>query len=105
MLNNRYKKAFLLVLVVFVGLFLVNGCDLLKPTYSLFVGISGLGTVDPPMGIHWYESGTVDNLLATPVAGYEFREWDGDVASKTSARTTILMDKNQSVTARFRQIR
>lgn len=56
------------------------------------------------MGFHWYDNGTIVNLTATPAAGWEFKEWEGDVASKESAKTTVLMDKDQKVRARFSQI-
>jgi hypothetical protein len=43
----------------------------------------------------------VVNLLATPNSGYTFSSWTGNVASASSASTTVTMSAPQSVTANF----
>ncbi|HEY6768254.1 MAG TPA: choice-of-anchor D domain-containing protein [Candidatus Sulfotelmatobacter sp.] len=58
------------------------------------------GTVSPTSG-NYYTSGTVVPLTATPNAGYTFTNWTGNVASSTSASTSITMTARQSVTANF----
>jgi hypothetical protein len=58
------------------------------------------GTVTPTSG-NYYTSGTVVPLMATANAGYSFTNWTGNVASSTSASTTITMTAPQSVTANF----
>lgn len=61
---------------------------------------SGGGTVQvSPAGP--YNPGDVVSLKAVPAAGYIFGGWNGDVASKTSASTSITMDGDKTVTALF----
>jgi len=47
-----------------------------------------------------YDQGETVTLTATPDTGYSFSSWSGD-ASGTSPSTTVLMDRNKSVTANF----
>ena len=47
-----------------------------------------------------YRDGTDITLVATPSPGYEFVSWSGD-ASGTSPSTTITMDSDKTITARF----
>jgi hypothetical protein len=58
------------------------------------------GTVSPTSGA-FFNSGTVVPLTATPNTGFAFSSWTGNVASATSASTTINMTAPQSVTANF----
>ena len=58
------------------------------------------GTVSPTSG-NFYTSGTVVALTATANAGYSFVNWTGNVASSSSASTSITMTAPQSVTANF----
>jgi hypothetical protein len=56
------------------------------------------GTVSPASGA-FYAAGSTVNLVATPNAGFLFNSWTGNVASSSSASTTIVMSAPQSVTA------
>jgi len=47
-----------------------------------------------------YRDGTAITLVATPSPGYDFISWSGD-ASGTSPSTTVTMDSDKTVTARF----
>jgi len=58
------------------------------------------GTVSPASGVY-YPAGTVLTLIATPNPGYGFAGWTGNVASASSATTTITMSSPQTVTANF----
>jgi N-acetylneuraminic acid mutarotase len=58
------------------------------------------GTVTPASGT-FYAPGTVVNLTATANTGFAFTNWTGNVASATSASTTVTMNAPQSVTANF----
>jgi hypothetical protein len=58
------------------------------------------GTVSPASG-SYYAAGTAVNLTATPNSGYKFTSWTGNVASSTSASTSITMNAPQTVTANF----
>ncbi|WP_299682338.1 T9SS type A sorting domain-containing protein, partial [uncultured Tenacibaculum sp.] len=56
--------------------------------------------VDPATGVGSYNVGTVVQLTATPISGYKFDDWSGDV-SGTSNPVTITMDADKTVTANF----
>ena len=64
--------------------------------YTLTVNIDGQGSVTPNGGS--YEAGTRVTLTASPAAGWEFASWSTGGSSPT---TTIVMDGNKTVTARF----
>jgi uncharacterized repeat protein (TIGR02543 family) len=71
------------------------------PRFTLTVITNGsgsvLGNTKPD-----YLRGTAVNLSATPAPGWEFVGWSGN-ASGTSSNITVVMDRNKSVTAQFRQ--
>jgi hypothetical protein len=69
--------------------------------YTLTMGSSGLGTTSPSAGSYTYDAGTVVPISATPYTGYNFVSWTGDVASPTSASTTVTMNGNKTVTPNF----
>ncbi|MGO9261996.1 MAG: beta strand repeat-containing protein [Bryobacteraceae bacterium] len=58
------------------------------------------GTVSPATGTY-YNSSAVVNLNATPNTGFSFGSWTGNVASNSSAATTITMGQPQTVVANF----
>jgi hypothetical protein len=58
------------------------------------------GSVTPASGTY-YAAGTKVNLTATPKANYLFSKWVGNVASTSSASTTVTMNAPESVTADF----
>jgi hypothetical protein len=58
------------------------------------------GSVTPTSGTY-YASGTVVSLVATPNSGYSFTGWTGNVASASSASTTVTMNAPQGATASF----
>ena len=70
-------------------------------SYTLTMGTSGNGTTTPVAGDHEYGEGAVVSITANPGSGYVFSSWTGDVASSTSASTTITMDEDQTITANF----
>jgi hypothetical protein len=76
--------------------------------YSLTIIGPAHGSVTTPgEGRFVYEEGTVVNLVAKPTSGYEFVKWTGDVttiANVNAASTTITMDGNYYIYARFRDI-
>ena len=61
----------------------------------------GGGSTDPTVGEHTYNEGTVVDITATPADGYQFVNWEGDVANSNSATTTVTIDGNKTVTANF----
>lgn len=64
---------------------------------------SSHGTFTPASG-SYYAAGSVVSIEATPTSGYSFDDWTGssDVASTTSASTTITMNSAESITANFK---
>jgi len=84
--------------------------------YWLYINIypEGNGTTSPlagpmppdPAFYHWYDSGNVTNLTATPANNcYRFIGWTGDdtttIGNVTAAATTITMNGNYTITANF----
>jgi len=73
--------------------------------YDLTVSITTGGSVSiPGAGVFSYVVGSVADLVARPDDNYEFVSWTGDADSievVDSARTTILMDGDYSITANF----
>ena len=67
--------------------------------YSLTVNATnGTVTKNPDQAI--YNHGTSVELTATPVIGYHFANWSGDV-SGTQNPLTVTMDANKTITANF----
>jgi len=73
-------------------------------TFTLTMVVNGSGTTSPPAGEHVYTEGTVVDIIATPIEGWEFVSWSGDVADSGSASTTVTIDADKTVTANFSQI-
>jgi hypothetical protein len=71
-------------------------------SYQLTTAVSpaNSGTVTPASGA-FYAAGTQVNLAATPNSGYTFTNWTGNVASSSSASTSVTMSAPESVTANF----
>jgi uncharacterized repeat protein (TIGR02543 family) len=68
---------------------------------TMAVSPSGGGTTTPAAGAHSYGVNSVVNISAAPAAGYVFDHWTGDVASSTSASTTVTVTAAKTVTAVF----
>jgi N-acetylneuraminic acid mutarotase len=70
--------------------------------YQLTTAVSpaASGTVSPASG-SYHASGSQVTLTATPASAYTFSSWTGNVASTSSASTTITMSAAESVTANF----
>jgi hypothetical protein len=73
--------------------------------YSLTISSTAGGSVTTPgEGVFTRNAGTVVNLVASPLGGYRFVNWTGNVgtvANVTAASTTITMNSNYSITANF----
>lgn len=103
-LNNDEENA--------VGYYLANKYNIATSfsqpsiyTLDLSVSPSFIDTVSPAAGLHSYLVNEVIDLSAMVYNAcpqiYQFSSWTGDVASSTSAQTTILMDGNKTVTANY----
>lgn len=73
-----------------------------RTKYFLTIPIvpGGKGSVTPPGGD--FAPDAMVTLTATPIAGYNFDRWTGDY-SGTDNPTTIKMDKDKRITARFKK--
>jgi len=73
--------------------------------YTLTISSTSGGSVTTPgEGTFEYDAGTVVSLVATPATGYGFVNWSGDVgtiANVNDAETTITMEGDYEITARF----
>lgn len=70
--------------------------------YRLTVNTIGSGTVTKTPGESTYAPGTLVTLQANPASGWYFDSWSGD-ASGNANPTTIKMDSDKTVTAKFTQ--
>jgi uncharacterized repeat protein (TIGR02543 family) len=74
--------------------------------YTLTVGVTGSGSVNPTAGPHTYGAGAVISIIASPAAGYQFVGWSGDlgtIANVNAASTTITMNDDYSIIANFEE--
>ena len=73
--------------------------------YTLTISSTAGGSVTTPgEATFTYDAGTVVSLVATPATGYGFVNWAGDVdtiANVNAATTTITMQGDYEITARF----
>ena len=72
-------------------------------TYILTLAVKGHGSTSPSAGSPYY-AGTTVEISAASAQGWEFASWSGDVANSSSSSTTVTMDANKTVTAKFVQI-
>lgn len=74
------------------------------PRFSLIVtanpSTAGSIAVNPPPPAGGYLSGAIVTLTATPITGFQFGGWSGDLTG-TNPTTAIAMYQNRSVTANF----
>lgn len=71
-------------------------------SYTLDISSGAGGTVTVPgEGQYDYGAGEEVSVTASPLQGYKFAGWNGDVADSSSAATTITMDGDQAITASF----
>jgi len=75
------------------------------PQVTLNIDTVGLGgvTVSPEPILGTYDSLTTVILTATPVPGWEFTGWTGDLVS-TKNPDTLVLDGNKHITANFAEI-
>gem|GEM_PF-2301655 len=62
------------------------------------------GDTDPAAGDHSFEEGSLVTITAIPTEGYIFEGWTGDVENPGMATTTVTMDEDKEITAKFSEI-
>jgi hypothetical protein len=67
----------------------------------LTVAVQGQGVVKPAPGTYTYRAGTRVRLEAVPASGWVFSRWEGEVADARSAVTSLVVDRDEWVTAVF----
>jgi len=96
-------KRFSIFLVTVAFIAGIVGC--VGVEYDLSISSTAGGSVTTPgEDTYTYDEGEVVNLVATPDAGYRFVNWTGDVgeiADVEDATTTITMNGDYSITAKF----
>ncbi len=78
----------------------INISGTFKTQYQLTTTAGAGGTVSPANGI-FYDAGMIVPVVATPNSGFIFGGWTGNVASASSASTTVTMDTPKSIMANF----
>ncbi len=73
--------------------------------HNLTIAVEGEGTTLPEDGEHSFAYGTSVNISATPDEGWHFSHWSGDVpeGQETNENITIIIDRDRSITAHFRE--
>jgi len=71
--------------------------------YTLTMAVNPVdgGTTEPAIGDHTYNAGEVVGISASTSTGYEFVNWDGDVADPNNPNTSVTMNADKTVTANF----
>jgi len=70
-------------------------------TYELHISTEGHGNVSPfSAGMDTYPEGTVVEIEATPIQGWVFDHWEGDLAGNTNP-TALVMNADYHVTVVF----
>lgn len=75
-----------------------------RDSFALTVNIEGSGSTTPQEGTHTYSRDAEVEVTANPAQGYKFDSWIGDVSDPNSATTTVVIDDDKEITARFVEI-
>jgi len=62
------------------------------------------GTTIPSSGVHTFAVGDTVDLSAMPSTGYEFVQWQCEVANPDSMNTYTVVDQNDTITAVFQEL-
>jgi hypothetical protein len=66
--------------------------------------ITASGIDCPGDCVNTYDEGTVVTVNATPASGWEFVKWTGNVANTGLSTTTVTMNSDKTVTAKFAEL-
>ena len=71
--------------------------------YTLTTNVNGNGSISKSPNSAEYREGTTVTLTANPDAGWQFKNWSGDLTGSTNPKN-IVMNSNKNVTANFAKI-
>ncbi|MEI6089911.1 MAG: hypothetical protein WCR42_05640 [bacterium] len=82
------------------------------PTSTLKIVKQGQGNISSiPAGIdcgyvceYTFKQNTSVHLTATPISGYQFKKWSGDIADNTSPEIDVALNSNKIINAVFEEI-
>lgn len=94
------KNLILLMFVIATSLAL-SGCGKSPTTVPLTIQVEGQGLVDPLVGSGQYQKQTALSVVAVADEGWEFSHWKGEVAEPHRRQTTVLVDRQKTITAVF----
>jgi hypothetical protein len=96
-------SVFFIIAILIAGIAACDGNG--GESYTLTItSTSGGSVVEPGEGTFTYYAGTEVDLVAEADEGYRFLSWSGfliPIANRKTAATTIVMDKDYSITANF----
>jgi uncharacterized repeat protein (TIGR02543 family) len=75
-----------------------------RDSFALTINVEGSGSTTPQEGTHTYSRDSEVEVTANPAQGYKFDSWLGDVSDPNSATTTVVIDDDKEITARFIEI-
>ena len=71
---------------------------------TLTIEVQGQGTVTPSPGTHSFTRDSSVEITATPEDGYQFDGWAGNVEDAGNAKTSVTMDSDKTVIAKFSEL-
>ncbi|MGC9322705.1 MAG: InlB B-repeat-containing protein, partial [Kosmotogaceae bacterium] len=95
------RRTFFILIILSLAIIFLTSCPSLK--YSLTIQIGGMGTTDPTAGVYKFTKNQIVTVKAYPDNDWEFKSWEGEVASPNSTTTTVTMDKSKTIKAVFVQ--
>jgi len=72
-----------------------------RDSFTLTIDIEGSGSTSPAAGTHTYARDQVVEITAVPASGFKFDSWTGEVADPLSPATTVTINADKSIAARF----
>ena len=72
--------------------------------HTLTMRVDGNGSINPAVGNHSYAEGVLLKITAVPESGWQFDSWTGEVTTPDSPTTTVIVDSEKTIAARFSRI-
>jgi hypothetical protein len=69
--------------------------------HTITLEVDGSGAIKPSIGEHIYDQDSEVEIMAMADKGWSFSGWNGDVEDATSATTTVTVDADKEITAKF----